>query len=242
MKILFLGTRGGIVAKNNLHQRHTVTIINYRGTRVAIDCGLDWLHHMNIINPDAIVITHAHEDHVGGLKNGAPCPVYASAASWNKLKHFPINEGIIIQYRKPFTIGQLVFEAFFVKHSFRAPAVGYRITGGSTTIFCVHDLLAIKNRRAALHNIKLYIGDGATLTRPIIRYKDDLPNQPFGHTSIKEQLRWCKVAHVPRAIFTHCGSQIIKSDPKTIQTKVAELGALYSVEASIGLDGTKIII
>ena len=241
MKILFLGTRGGIRAKSPLHQRHTVTVITYRGTRVAIDCGLDWLNHMDIIHPDAIVITHAHEDHVDGLRNGAPCPVYATAASAKRLKQFPIKDGIVVKYREPFAIGHLIFEAFFVKHSFRAPAVGYRITAGSTTIFCVHDLLAIKNRTEALHDIQLYIGDGAALTRPILRYTKE--NQPFGHTSIDEQLKWCKKAHVPRAVFTHCGSHIVKDDlHATVAAKVVNLGSLYGVEASIAHDDLKITL
>ena len=34
-----------------------------------IDCGLDWLGKFEKLQPDAIVLTHAHPDHAWGLKN-----------------------------------------------------------------------------------------------------------------------------------------------------------------------------
>src|SRR5579871_3514339 len=114
MKIQFLGTRGNIKIESDLHRWHTVTVITYRGTRVAIDCGLDWLGRIDKIHPDAFVITHAHNDHVDGLQNESPYPVYATAASWQRLKQFPITNGHIIREQKPFMIGSLTFEAFFV--------------------------------------------------------------------------------------------------------------------------------
>lgn len=239
MKIQFLGTRGNIKISSALHYRHTITVITYRGTRVAIDCGRDWLNHIDTIHPDAFVITHAHDDHVDGLQNGSPIPVYASAASWQRLKSFPLKNGHIIQEHVPFTIGSLTFEAFFVEHSLIAPAVGYRITAGKTTIFCVHDLLAIKNRDKALKNVQLYIGDGASFNRPIIPYSDGIP---IGHTTIMEQIQWCQKAKIPRAIFTHCGSQIVRAEAGIMEKRVAEYGALHHVEAQLAYDGMEIIL
>lgn len=239
MKIEFLGTRGNINVHSKLHRRHTVTVISYRKTRVAIDCGLDWLNHIDEIRPDAFVITHAHEDHVDGLQNGSPCPVYATQASWQRLDQFPIKKGYIVQDQVPFSIGSLTFEPFFVEHSLIAPAVGYRITAGNKTIFCVHDLLAIKNRSKALRDVQLYIGDGASFDHSIIRYSDGIP---VGHTTIQEQIEWCKKVRIPRAIFTHCGSQIVKSDPQEIEAKVHNYGQIYGIDASIAHDGMHITL
>lgn len=42
MQITFLGTRGYIDSRTRKHYRHTSTLIEYRGKRVMIDCGLDW--------------------------------------------------------------------------------------------------------------------------------------------------------------------------------------------------------
>ena len=239
MKILFLGTRGNIKTSNLLHKRHTTTLISYKKTRVAIDCGLDWLNAINIINPDAFLITHAHPDHIGGLKHGSPFPVYATTENWEHMSTFPIDQKHIVIPRKQFTIDSLLIEAFVVEHALNTLAVGYRITGGNTTLFCVHDLLSIKNRTKALENVSLYIGDGATFIRPIMRYRN---NMPMGHTTIKEQLTWCKKAGIPRAIFTHCGSHIVKDTTNTVEKNIIHYGLEQGIETNIAYDGMKITI
>ena len=85
MKITFLGTRGYIEARNDRHRRHTATLVEYRGAKLMIDCGLDWEEEVFEIDPDLIAITHAHPDHAFGLKDTAPCPVHATQTSWDKL-------------------------------------------------------------------------------------------------------------------------------------------------------------
>lgn len=239
MKITFLGTRGNIKAKSRRHKRHTVTLITYKKTRVMIDCGLDWLGKIDVVNPDAIMITHAHPDHAEGLKNGSPCPVYAMPESWAIMEKFPIQHKRIVHQRKPFKIGDIKLEPFFVIHSLRAPAVGYRIAAGEATIFCVHDLISIKERKAALKDVQLYIGDGASITRPIIRRKD---GKLFGHTTIRAQLGWCQQEKVPRASFTHCGSQIVEGDERVLGAQVRRLGRERGADACIAYDGMELLL
>ena len=43
MKVTFLGTRGYIDAATPRHRMHTAALVEYRGTRVMIDCGATWL-------------------------------------------------------------------------------------------------------------------------------------------------------------------------------------------------------
>ena len=239
MKITFLGTRGNIEVRSRKHYRHTVTIISYKGTTVAIDCGLDWrtLFYKHV-KPRAILLTHAHPDHADGLKDGAVCPVYATKESWKLIDRYPIEKRHVVR-RTPFKIGSLTFQPFTVRHSIRAPAVGYRITAGKVTIFCVHDVLSIVHQKQALKNIRLYIGDGATLTRPIVRFVEEVKS---GHASIKKQLLWCQKEKVPRAIFTHCGSQIVKANQREIAKKLRELGDQMDVPASFAHDGMSLIL
>lgn len=125
-----------------------------------IDCGTDWLGRLCAIAPTAIVLTHAHPDHASGLAEGAPCPVYATKETWELLNRYPIHDRHRMPLRKSATIGGLGFEAFPVRHSIRAPAVGYRVSAGNSSFFYLPDVAEFPNASAALRGIDLYIGDG----------------------------------------------------------------------------------
>lgn len=241
MKIIFLGTRGYIDVRTKKHYRHTATLISYKGKRVLIDCGLDWLGKLDQIKPDAIVLTHAHPDHAWGLKKGAPCPVYATRESWRvkELKKFPIKEKIIVPIQKKIIIEGITFEAFTEQHSLLCPGVGYRITAGNVTIYYSGDLISIDKRHLALKEVRLYIGDGATIVRPMVRRKGD---KIFGHTTIRAQLGWCQKEHVPRAIITHCGTQIVADKSGKAEAKIKQLAQERNVKVAIAYDGMKIIL
>lgn len=238
MTLTFLGTRGNIDVRSVRHRRHTSTLVSYRGSDVMIDCGADWLGRLDRVRPGAIVLTHAHPDHVGGLRHGAPCEVYATANVWRAIRTWPLPEPRRVSPRTPMTIRGIVFEAFPVDHSIRAPAVGYRITGGRTTIFYVPDVLSLPDLGEALSAIALYVGDGASITRPIVRRQD---GASFGHASMSTQLRWCAAAGVPRAIFTHCGTPIV-SGARDVEQRIADLGRSHRVKTSIAFDGLRVAI
>jgi len=171
-----------------------------------IDCGIDWLGKFERLRPSTIVLTHAHPDHAWGLKNGAPCPVHAPKKTWLSLKNCPVEDRHLINERVPTKICGITFEAFPVEHSLIAPAVGYRVSASRTCIFYGPDLLFIHDRAAALKDVQVYIGDGATLTRSFIRKRGD---KLIGHATVRTQLGWCAKEGVPRAIITHCGSEIV---------------------------------
>ena len=82
MKLTFLGTRGEIEARTRRHNMHSSLMVSYRGKKVMVDCGADWLGRLGELKPKAVVVTHAHPDHAWGLKEGAPCPVYATKEAW----------------------------------------------------------------------------------------------------------------------------------------------------------------
>jgi hypothetical protein len=140
--------------------------------------------------------------------------------------------------RKPVFIDGLHVEAFPVRHSMRAPVVGYRVSAGECSIFYVPDVVAIPSRSAALRGAQLYIGDGATILRPMIKRREAL----IGHSPIRTQLRWCAEEHVPKAIFTHCGSQIVKGDGRRLSAVVRRLGRERGIVARIAHDGMHIVL
>jgi phosphoribosyl 1,2-cyclic phosphodiesterase len=237
MKLTFLGTRGEIEARTRRHRMHSSLLVSHRGAKVMIDCGLDWLGKFERLHPDAIVLTHAHPDHAWGLKNGAPCPVHAPQRTWRTLEHCHIQrlpDRHTIKERTPTKICGITFEAFPVEHSIVAPAVAYRVNAGGTTIFYAPDLVFVRDRAAALKNVQVYIGDGATLTRSFIRRRR---KTLIGHSPVRTQLTWCAKEGVPRAVITHCGSEIVKGDQRKIGAQLREMATERGVEASIAKDG-----
>jgi phosphoribosyl 1,2-cyclic phosphodiesterase len=187
----------------------------------------------------AIIVTHAHPDHAWGLKEGAPCPVYATSASWAEMDDYAIQERRVLEPREPAAIEGITFEAFPVEHSTRAPAVGYRVTAGKVAISYVPDVVWIRDRAAALSGARLYIGDGATVTRSMVR---KIEGSLIGHTPLRTQLTWCQKEGVPRAIFTHCGAEIVEGDERTLGAEIRHMADERGVEAEIAHDGMALVL
>jgi phosphoribosyl 1,2-cyclic phosphodiesterase len=239
MKLTFAGTRGNIKIRTPFHSMHTSLHISYRGKTVIIDCGEDWLNSIHGLNPDAIVLTHGHPDHAWGLKNGAPCPVLATEATWEQIHHFPIEERRVIDPRAPVKLFGLIFEAFPLIHSIRCPAVGYRVSAGKSNIFYAPDVVAIEERADALAGVKLYIGDGATTVLSMVRRTGDAL---VGHTPIRTQIGWCRKEGVSHAIFTHCGTEIVSGDDHAVKLQVLKLGEDKNIVAEIAHDGMELTV
>jgi phosphoribosyl 1,2-cyclic phosphodiesterase len=239
MHLTFLGTRGEIDASTRRHRMHTSLLVSHRGARVMIDCGLDWLGKLKRVSPSAIVLTHAHPDHAWGLKQGAPCPVYAPEKTWQELRHYPIKDRHVIKECTPTKICGITFEAFSVEHSILSPAVGYRVSAARARVFYAPDLIFIHDRGAGLKGVQIYIGDGATVTQSFIRKRG---KALIGHSPVRTQLTWCQKEGVPRAIITHCGSEIVTGDERKIFAKLHVIAAERGVDVRIAYDGMKVAL
>ena len=108
------------------------------------------------------------------------------------------------------------------------------MTTGRVAFFYVPDLASIRERHEALSGVALYIGDGATVARSMVRRCD---HNEIGHAPIAKQLRWCQEEEVARAIFTHCGSEIVRSDARLISARIRALGLEHGVDARVADDG-----
>jgi phosphoribosyl 1,2-cyclic phosphodiesterase len=237
--ITFLGTRGEIRACSRLHRRHSCIMVERGKARIMIDCGADWLQLISRVSPTAILLTHAHPDHAGGVAHGAPCPVYAPARTWRSLPAWSISDRRVMPLQKSIAIAGIRFEALAVEHSIRAPAVGYRVSVNRVRFFYVPDVVRLPNRRRALRGVDLYVGDGARITRPIIRRRG---RAVIGHSSIRAQLDWCKTERIAIAYFTHCGSEIVTAHARPIHQAVRRLGAERGVDARVARDGLRLML
>lgn len=243
MKLVFLGTRGYIEARSRRHRRHSAVLVVYRGRRVLVDCGEDWRGRLRAIAPHAIALTHAHPDHTFGLDGGAPCPVHATHETWAALDHYPIEreKRWILRPRRPTRIAGIRFEAFPVIHSTRAPAVGYRIQAGRVAVFYAPDVVAIPGRAEAFTGIRLYVGDGAAVTRPLVR-RERSTGALFGHTTIRAQLGWCAQEGVPRMVVTHCGTPLVAGDERSLGARIRRMGRERGVAVEVAHDGQELVL
>jgi ribonuclease BN (tRNA processing enzyme) len=218
---------------------HSALMVESGRRRLLIDCGKDWLHVVNRLHPAAIFITHAHEDHAAGLRRGAPSAVYATSDTWTAMSSWPLAVRCALQPRHEISVAGVRIEAWPVEHSLIAPAVGYRISAGSARIFYVPDVADLPDPAAALQGVTLYIGDGATLERPLLRSRGCVV---IGHASVRTQLGWCAAAGVRRAVFTHCGSAIVRSDAGAVALALRATAREHGMTAQIAHDGLRLIV
>lgn len=232
----FLGTRGYIEESSAKHRMHSALMLSLGGKRLLLDAGETWRGRLYRLHPDWIAITHAHPDHAFALAEGTDVPVYVSAESRDLLKHFPVKRFAVFDSGDEIRLGRFRIQPYDVVHSLRAPAVGFRIRAAGITIVYNPDIIAIVEEARVLEGVDLYIGDGASLTRPIVRRRGEAL---FGHTSVRAQLDWCKKHRIPRAFIVHCGKQLVRMDPAELERRVAELGG-ENVRASVAWDGKRV--
>jgi hypothetical protein len=163
--------------------------------------------------------------------------VHTPQETWRELRYYPVKDRRLIKERTPTKICGITFEAFPVEHSILAPAVGYRVTAGRVCIFYVPDLIFIHDRAAALKDVQVYIGDGATVTRSFIRRR---VKALIGHSPVRTQLTWCEKEGVPKAIITHCGSEIVNGDEHKLSAKLRAMAVERGIEVRLAYDGMKL--
>lgn len=239
MNIMFLGTKGYIKTSSPAHKYHTSTLFTYKKTTLLIDCGLDWLSQKELLKNyaiDAILITHAHPDHAWGLKEGTFAPIYASPETIDLIKHFPINKQSIhiMQPNRTIKIGDITITRYNIEHSIRCPASSFMIEADNKKVFYSGDVAYLPRKETFLQQVDLYIGDGASFTKGLIRKRD---NTIFGHAAIATQLTWCAKAAIPYAIFTHCGTPVVSMGYEQANNYVQELGKEKNVKSLLAYDG-----
>jgi hypothetical protein len=80
---------------------------------------------------------------------------------------------------------------------------------------------------------------GATITQSFIRKRG---KALIGHSPVRTQLTWCQKEGVPRAIITHCGSEIVTGKERKISEFIAVMGNQRGADARLAYDGMKLTL
>ena len=217
---------------------HSALLLTFAGRRLLLDVGETWSGRIAKLDPDWIAITHAHPDHAFGLRGGTGASVYVTDVSRGLLKNFPVKRFCALNTGRWQRIGPFHVLAYTVVHSIRCPAVGFKVRAGGTTIVYNPDVISIDDRDRVLRGVDAFIGDGASLTRPLVRRRGNLL---FGHTTVRAQLNWCKAAGIQRAFIVHCGKQIVEMNAREAQRRVDGLAG-SAVHATIAHDGMEVVL
>ena len=181
------------------HRLHSSLLVEADGKKLMIDAGEGHEGTVARVKPDAILITHAHPDHLSrALESLEPeIPVYISEETAEVVK---LPNKRLFQKDEAFEVEGFKVVARPVVHSLVAPAVCFKISRGGFILVYAPDVLSIPGREQFLKGVDLYIGDGSSLTKDIIRRRDD---KLFGHASMMRQVRWAE--GIKQILFAHVG-------------------------------------
>lgn len=192
MRLTFLGTRGEVKEKSKFHQNHSAVLLETHGKKILLDFGETWQGKFKLFKPDYIWLSHAHPDHAFGLKDErVEIPVFMTKATDERLSKdkFPFLDRRVIAGN--FKLGPAAAEEISVAHSTKAPTSGLLVQTDEGKIGYFPDVLSIPNREQVLSGLSIYIGDGSSLTRDIVR---TTKGQKVGHASVAKQMAFCQGA------------------------------------------------
>jgi len=236
MKLSFLGTKGYIEESSSRHKYHSSLLIEHNKFRLLIDHGIV-SRKLNMIRPNAILITHAHPDAFMWLLKDEKYDgkIYVTNET-KKLSKFDKNFEII-KPNKWFYVGPFKVMAYKVIHSLIAPAVGFKIsivkTKNKTKTLVYNPDLIVPENKSVLNGVDLYIGDGSSFMANLVRKKG---NKLFGHARMSTQINWCMDYEIKNAIFTHLGKEPLRIGDKNLVNKLKH-NKINGMNISIAYDG-----
>ncbi len=228
MKLTFLGTGTSVgvptigcncrvCTSTDRHDKRlrASALVEDGDTRVLIDCGPDFRQQMlgrEFKKIDAVLLTHVHYDHVGGIDDLRPfcvfgeVKIYSDMITADRLKRsisycfgehkYPGVPQISLSVVKPherFNVGGIEIVPVQVMHD-KLPILGYRIG----------DLLYITDMKTIGEEEMRYVEGVKVLVVNALRFSPE----HHSHLTVGEALSFSRKVGASRTFFTHMGHGI----------------------------------
>lgn len=228
MKLTFLGTGTSVgvptigctcrvCSSTDPHDKRlrASVLVESGDTRVLVDCGPDFRQQMlgrEFKKIDAVLLTHEHYDHVGGIDDLRPfctfgeVDVYADGNTVGDLKRripycfgeskYPgvpkINLSVVEPHR-PFSIGSIDVLPIQVMHG-KLPILGYRFG----------DLVYITDMKTIRKEEMEYLKGVKILIVNALRFSPE----HHSHMTVNEAMEFIRMVSPEKTYFTHMGHDI----------------------------------